>query len=154
MPIKFQYKGEIASRLSPYSQDLLRERWNQIRKTAVDIQTEARRVHRFKTRSGNLERSIDVDINDNSKVAKVGFNKSIAKYGVFQHDGTKGPYSIVPKTRKALRFVLNGKFAFAKKVEHPGLKANRFIHNAFNRMKKKLSLGFGISIKIVRGKYK
>ena len=57
-----------------------------------------------------------------------------AFYLRFQHDGTKGPYPIVPTNKKALAFMMNGKQVFAKMVMHPGLTAKPFATDSLNEM--------------------
>lgn len=52
-----------------------------------------------------------------------------AAHGIFVHDGTK-PHVIKPKQRKALRWEVEGGFAFAKEVHHPGTDATNFLANA------------------------
>jgi len=49
----------------------------------------------------------------------------------FLNDGTK-PHTIEPKNAKALRFVIDGKVVFAKKVEHPGIEARKFVDKILN----------------------
>ena len=45
------------------------------------------------------------------------------------HEGT-GPRMIEPVNKKALRFVVDGNVIFAKRVMHPGTRANPFIDRA------------------------
>ncbi|MGX1514042.1 hypothetical protein [Streptomyces collinus] len=47
----------------------------------------------------------------------------------FVLDGTK-PHIIVPRRAKALRFEAGGSVVFAKRVRHPGTKANNFLARA------------------------
>jgi hypothetical protein len=51
------------------------------------------------------------------------------KYALPVHDGT-GPYIIVPKKKKALKFKVGGKTVFAKKVRHPGVAGRPFLRRA------------------------
>ena len=48
-----------------------------------------------------------------------------AFYGEFVRKGT-APHVIVPRKGKALRFVIGGQVVFAKRVNHPGTKANPY----------------------------
>lgn len=67
------------------------------------------------------------------KIASLKYQISInAKYWEALQFGT-GPYTIKPKTKKALRFVVNGQVIFAKFVNHPGIKANPFIDRAIDK---------------------
>lgn len=44
--------------------------------------------------------------------------------------GPKGEkYIIVPKDKKALKFIINGKTVFCKEVVHPGIEARHFIRD-------------------------
>jgi hypothetical protein len=51
------------------------------------------------------------------------------KYALAVHDGT-GPYIIMPKKRKVLKFKVGGKTVFAKRVRHPGVRARPFLRLA------------------------
>tara|TARA_Y100000310_G_scaffold264935_1_gene275762 strand:- start:6 stop:482 length:477 start_codon:yes stop_codon:yes gene_type:complete len=55
-----------------------------------------------------------------------------APYGPVQELGSKS-YYITPKRAKVLRWYVNGKPVFAKKVKHPGIKAKRFMRKALNK---------------------
>lgn len=46
---------------------------------------------------------------------------------LFLEEGTKGPYIIRPKNGKALKFKIGDNTIFAKKVEHPGIEARKFV---------------------------
>lgn len=50
-------------------------------------------------------------------------------YGVYVDQGTK-PHVIVPKYKKMLAFKVNGQWVRAKRVNHPGTKAQPFFSNA------------------------
>lgn len=58
---------------------------------------------------------------------QVGF--SGVPYGIFHHEGTV-PHVIVPKRATVLAFQSGGRMVFAKRVQHPGTRANRFLINA------------------------
>lgn len=97
---------------------------------ARDIQTDARQNHRFVSRSGNAERSIETEYHPQILTAKVGIDKGVAKYGAILHDGTPA-HVIKAKNGKTLRFVgKNGRFVYRKRIKHPGTKPDRFIHQA------------------------
>jgi len=98
---------------------------------------QARAVHKFKTKGGQLERSIQERLNpDNDMEAEIIFNDGIATYGKYQHDGTGqygergSKYPITPKSRKSLYFVSGGNSVFRKSVMHPGIKKDPFIIEA------------------------
>ncbi|MDU3214400.1 MAG: hypothetical protein E6672_00945 [Negativicoccus succinicivorans] len=105
-----------------------------LKAAAVEVQDRARQSHDFTTRTGLLERSVQVDTRY-AYQADVYLNESMAKYGPFVHGGTK-PHRIFPKRkefgkkRRALRWVGDGQFVFARGVRHPGTKADPFLHEA------------------------
>jgi hypothetical protein len=55
----------------------------------------------------------------------------LTPYLGYHMDGT-GAHVIRPRRRKALRFVSGGQIVFARKVQHPGTKANRFLVRALD----------------------
>ena len=68
-----------------------------------NIQRRARQEHNFRSRSGNLERSIDTEIiNEWPLKGRVFLNQTLTKtddggsYGVYVHEGTP-PHEIAPK---------------------------------------------------------
>lgn len=54
------------------------------------------------------------------------------KHAEFQEYGTRGPYDILPRKKKFLRFNIGGKVVFARRVIHPGLKATKFLYKTAN----------------------
>lgn len=84
-------------------------------------------ISNLKTR-GTLKRNIRVFSATSSEV-KIG-NTAEVKYAKFVHFGTK-PYVIKPKNKKALANKKAG-IIFGKKVNHPGIKANPYLLNAWN----------------------
>lgn len=56
---------------------------------------------------------------------------SAAPYAIYVERGT-APHIIEPKKAKALRFVVNGKVIFAKRVRHPGTQAQYAMRLAKN----------------------
>jgi hypothetical protein len=63
------------------------------------------------------------------KGREVGSDLQRAPHALFVHFGTK-PHVILPSKKKALRWSAGGRFAFAKKVNHPGYRGDPFVHNA------------------------
>ena len=100
----------------------------QVKMAVRDIREEARDNHKFITRSGMTEKSIMSKVQDNE--GTVYLDSDVA---VFQHEGTKA-HLIVPRFKKVLRFAVNKKFVFAKRVQHPGIKADPFLYNAADKM--------------------
>ena len=80
---------------------------------------------RVPVRTGTLRQSIEVKVSHDKVV--IGPNTDYAAYVEF---GTK-PHTIYPKNKKALVFVVNGNKVFAKKVNHPGTKAQPYVRPAF-----------------------
>jgi len=111
--------------------NLLRKNVNLALKTlARDVVSYARQNHIYTTRTGAADRSIDFHAQPEQLAALVGFDVGVATHGLMLNDGTK-PHTIIPKRKKALRWVgAGGRFAFAKKVRHPGTKAMQFIEGA------------------------
>jgi HK97 gp10 family phage protein len=121
----------------------------ELKKAARDIESRAKKDHRFTSRTGNLENSIKSDLLPDRKTAVVGLDKKFAPYGNFVHDGTK-PHNIPkkPKPGKSrLRWVgSGGKFRFAKQVRHPGTKPDRFITKAADNLKNMIVRNFSNAI--------
>ena len=107
-------------------------------------------IHRFRTRTSKLEKSVEYTVDKKAMNATVFLNETEAPYGPWVHEGTK-PHRITVQppgrlhkgypeklTKKgepglwkgALRFVLNGKFAFRRAVRHPGTKKDQFLYKA------------------------
>lgn len=106
-------------------------------KSARAVQAYARATHRFTSRSGNLERSVDYTVDADNLTATIELDQAVAFYGLFIHEGTgtwgpKGmPYPIYPKAKKCLRFVAgDGSVVYAKKVMHPGIRPDQFLYEA------------------------
>jgi uncharacterized protein GlcG (DUF336 family) len=98
------------------------------------VERDARMHHRFKTKSGSLERSIQHDTSKDGLYGRVFLNTGTAKYGPYQHDGTK-PHVVRPTNRKALYFLKGGQKFFSKGHTVGGIKADKFMDKAFMRQK-------------------
>lgn len=105
-----------------------------IKASAIEVQDEAQTNHRFISRTGQLERSIDVKFNENSGIVYI--DSQSAPHGPFVHEGT-APHDIFPKNKKALRWAPQGggAFQFAMVVHHKGTKADPFLFNALKNKK-------------------
>lgn len=101
-----------------------------------NVKEYAQRVHRFRTRSGSLERSIESEVTgDWPPTGRVWLNpattmtKSGKSYGAYVHEGTP-PHDIRPVNRKALRWAAGNAFVFSKKAKHPGTPKDQFVYQA------------------------
>lgn len=93
--------------------------------------------HGFKSRTGNLERSITSIHSRDGLKGWVTIDRTQAPYGTYVHQGY-GAFTIVPRNKKVLRWVQNGEFVFAKRVRHPGYKGDPFLFNALDASKDKV----------------
>lgn len=59
----------------------------------------------------------------------IGHDRNRAPYAAFVLLGTR-PHKILPKNKKALRWSVGGKFAFAKAVNHPGYRGDNYLLRA------------------------
>lgn len=94
---------------------------------AVQLEDRIERDVGRHTKGGALERSIF-----KQRIAggwEIGHDLQVAPHARFVHDGTR-PHVIRPKDRLALRWPIPGKFAFAKKVNHPGYAGDAWIDRA------------------------
>jgi len=97
-----------------------------------EVAEEARENHGFRARTGSLERAIvSVESRDGLK-GWVTIDRTQAPYGPYVHQGFKS-FTIVPRHKKALRWVEGSEFAFAKRVRHPGYEGDPFLFNALDR---------------------
>jgi HK97 gp10 family phage protein len=79
--------------------------------------------------TGKLRNSLQIQV-DPDRVT-IGPNEHIAPYGGYVEFGTKA-HTIRPKTPGGvLVFKMNGKTVYAKKVHHPGTRAQPFVRPAF-----------------------
>jgi len=94
-----------------------------LRVLALEVAVEAKKIVPVKT--GRLRRSIHARVPDDV-TAKIG---SSVHYAPYVEMGTE-PHVIVPRKAKALRFVVDGKVVFAKRVQHPGTKPRPYLRPA------------------------
>lgn len=122
-----------------------------IRASAREVQEEAQRTHRFTSRSGQLERAIDVRM-IGDKTAEVYIDNNLAPYGPFVHEGTRAHY-IFPKEKQSLRWVPSGGngFAFAKRVFHRGTQPDKFLYEALDNSREAVHDIFSKAINVSLG---
>ena len=125
-----------------------------VKEGAVIVQKEARQTHRFRTRTGAVDRSVEViggGIQGGAS-AVVFLNRSVTPVGEFIHGGTR-PHVIRPRRRTMLRWASSGftgpvmpgrgasgwgksGFVFGREVHHPGTKADPFLYQAAERKRR------------------
>nr|DAR58370.1 MAG TPA: Minor capsid protein [Caudoviricetes sp.] len=122
-----------------------------IRASAREVQEEAQRTHRFTSRSGQLERAIDVRM-IGDKTAEVYIDNNLAPYGPFVHEGTRAHY-IFPKEKQSLRWVPSGGngFAFAKRVFHRGTQPDQFLYEALDNSREAVRDIFSKAVNVSLG---
>lgn len=100
----------------------------QVKMAVRDIREEARDNHRFISRSGATEKSIESEASGNK--GRVYLGSAVA---VYQHEGTKA-HLIASRNKKVLRFAKDKHFAFAKRVQHPGIKQDQYLYRAADKL--------------------
>lgn len=105
-----------------------------VKASTILVRDSAQEQHRYATKTGNLEKATDYRITDSGMQGVVFLDSNVAKYAPFVHEGTAA-HLIRPKNKTILRFVPRGGngFIFARKVFHPGTKADPFLYDALRR---------------------
>lgn len=105
-----------------------------VKASTILVRDSAQEQHRYATKTGNLEKATDYRITDSGMQGVVFLDSNVAKYAPFVHEGTAA-HLIRPKNKTILRFVHRGGngFIFARKVFHPGTKADPFLYDALRR---------------------
>jgi hypothetical protein len=60
------------------------------------------------------------------------------KYALVHNDGSD-PYMIYPRSKKVLRFKVDGQWVFAKEVLHPGINPTHYIDGAISATNKRIA---------------
>lgn len=84
--------------------------------------------HRYTTRTGNLERN-GINTKTEDAAGYLWLDNERVPYARAIHEG-RGPFEIVPRNKKVLRWAAGGGFTFAKRVQHPGIKPDPFLYEA------------------------
>jgi hypothetical protein len=85
-------------------------------------------------RTGRLKASIHPDPVRRSGPWSIRTGVSAdAPYAAPVHEGAR-PHVIRPRNARALRFEINGRVIFARRVNHPGQRAQPFLTNAAHRV--------------------
>ena len=67
------------------------------------IQSESRAKHRFRSKTGMLEKSVSYQVDIGKVEGVIELSPSVASYGHWVHTGTR-PHDISPKNKRALRW--------------------------------------------------
>ena len=99
----------------------------------------ARSDHRFKNRTGELERSIGWRIVRETERGGEGEFFANAEHASFVDGGTR-PHEIRPRRAPALRFQINGVWISTQLVRHPGTRPEGFMGNALIEAERQMEL--------------
>ena len=134
---KITYKPLVEA-FDVLQKDALKEVRTSLLRGAKVVSNYAKKHHKFKTKSGTLEKRIQERMSKDKKLAaEVFINEGDKGYGKYVHEGTK-PHVIKPKSKKALYFVKGGNKNFAKVINHPGIKGEPFLDNALQAQEEKV----------------
>lgn len=130
MKIEIRGLNEYVVAMHTISEQAIKQIRQAAKVSLRDIQELARENHKFISRTGNTERSIDTRLD----VTSTGFSGAVFSenpIAVYQHEGTKAHY-IQAVRKKALRWVTpNGNIAFSRRpVLNPGIKPDPYLANA------------------------
>lgn len=159
MEIKIQFDAAAAVKAMERSPEAtLRHMRQAMAESCRLVQRGAREKHRFKSRTGALERAVRFRTDSAKCEGTVYLDSSAAPYGVFVHEPTgtfappgkrlpskyhrwpDGSYAIRPLNKKTLRFLgRSGDFIFRKSVRHPGTDADRFLYEAAERSREEIN---------------
>lgn len=136
--------GRIGKEVETVTHAMLPSAKRIFKQGARDIVLLARREHRFVTRTGALEQSIQMKTAEpvykggywemrvwlNPSLTMTEHNGVKRSYGVFQHEGTGQQTGgwIYPQKAKALRFFMNGNLYFRRRVR--GIPPDQFLYKA------------------------
>lgn len=114
-------------------QDALAENVPEALELCADlVAVEAKQTTAFEDRSGSLRNSIASDgVTGSLRSGLAATVAAGAPHGIYVELGTRA-HKIEPKHRKALRWPVEGGFAFAKAVNHPGTAPRKFLSGALD----------------------
>jgi hypothetical protein len=110
---------ELASRLTPEAIQAMQR--TLLQRVVLTVEGNVKRS--TPVRTGTLRRSITSRVEATGDRGVVG---TAVSYARAVHEGTR-PHDIVPVHAKALAFKIGGTQVFAKRVRHPGTKAQPFL---------------------------
>lgn len=126
----FQAEG-VSRKLKDGSQKMQKELRVAMKISVRDVQEAARSTHEFVSRTGQAEGSIAVRVNGSGSHVE-GTVFTALPHAVYQHEGTRA-HTILPKSKKVLRWSDGGQFVFAKRSQVSGIKKDPFIYNALEK---------------------
>lgn len=126
----FQAEG-VSRKLKDGSQKMQKELRVAMKISVRDVQEEARENHIFISRTGQAEGSIHTRVNGSGSHVE-GTVFTALPHAVYQHEGTSA-HTIVPRSKKVLRWTDGGQFVFAKRSQVSGIKKDPFIYNALEK---------------------
>lgn len=130
MKIVIRGTSGVTADLESLRDDFVKKASEALSLSLRDVQERARGHHRFMTRTGLAERSIRTASARKGRTLS-GTVYTVLDYGVYLHQGTN-PHVIEPRRKKALRWTDGGKFAFARRVKHPGTKKDPYLYDAMD----------------------
>ena len=130
----FQADG-VSRKLKAGSQKMQKELRVAMKISVRDVQEEAISTHNFTSRNGAANGAIEgsiftrVTCSGSHAQGKVFTN---LPHAVYQHEGTRA-HTILPKSKKVLRWSDGGQFVFAKRSQVSGIEKDPFIYNALEK---------------------
>lgn len=121
----------------------------QLKMAVRDVKEYASEHHRYTTRSGKLERE-GLETRVKGYTGRISISDAVP-YAAFVHQGTKA-HIIEPRVKLALRWTNGSHFVFAKRVMHPGTRADPFLFEAADHELPRIQSRFADAIEsILRG---
>lgn len=130
--VRASFQADAVSRkLKAASGKLQKELLEAMKISVRDVQEQARENHKFISRTGQAEGSIHTRVNGSGSHVE-GTVFTALPHAVYQHEGTRA-HTILPKSKKVLRWTDGGQFVFAKRSQVSGIKKDPFIYNALEK---------------------
>lgn len=130
--VRASFQADAVSRkLKAASGKLQKELLETMKISVRDVQEQARENHKFISRTGQAEGSIHTRVNGSGSHVE-GTVFTALPHAVYQHEGTRA-HTIVPRSKKVLRWSDGGQFVFAKRSQVSGIKKDPFIYNALEK---------------------
>jgi hypothetical protein len=138
MQVQVENLDKFLAAFSKAPESMARECRKAIKKGLTDIQRESASNHSYTTRSGALDKAYRMRVSQTGLDGELFLDGRVsnAPYAYIQHEGgTIAKEKIVPKNRRALRFVSGGAFVFAKKITKDiVIKGGHFLTNAAEKL--------------------